>query len=403
MAAATPYGRAVRRQPAASPAAASIAPEAPNAPNAPVSAPQAPENPYLSQGPPDATTGQGFNESGNVYSRPATPTSSRDAFQQALAQGKRGEGVVDYLKGLGIQDSGAYYPESGFYGFDGWYATPGNDGQYNLTDRAAAGPGVPYGGLKASDAAIQMPNGGGQLGGGGNVPDPFAAIGGWTPPSAAAPATQPTTPFTTGGQEPKPNPIQDAYRAALLKLLQTPQTVDAAGLAASPEAAAQRLQSQRGAERQQRDLAAQAGAEGWAGSGAMSTARSGIGQQRSEADSSFVGQLAISKMQQQQQALMQGVQLAQQQGQFDMAQQLQEKLANLDAAIKREALAQSGQLGNADLQLRSVLGQGGLDLQRQALIAQMQQANNSLGFNYWNAGNNLNWEKERFGASGGTM
>src|SRR5690242_162366 len=73
--------------------------------------------------------------------------------------------------------------------------------------------------------------------------------------------------------------IQDATRAALLKLLQTPQDVDANAIQSNPAMRAYKLSAQRSEERQRAALAERAAYEGWADSGAFDTQVQGLAQQ----------------------------------------------------------------------------------------------------------------------------
>jgi hypothetical protein len=207
--------------------------------------------------------------------------------------------------------------------------------------------------------------------------DPFASMGGgtwipgvgWYPTANLTPemkalaaagspdAAHPTTAAASQAQ------IDDARRDALLKMLTaTPPTAEE--LNASPEANAYRLQEQRSYERDRDQLAEDAAFQGYNSTGAFDTELAGLRQSRAEGEAGFVGQLAITRMQQQREDLQFAIQQAQNQGQFDAAQAMQRELAQLDAAIRREQLAQSA----------SQFGQN--------LEEQKRQANNNLGFNY---------------------
>lgn len=166
---------------------------------------------------------------------------------------------------------------------------------------------------------------GGGSGGGGGAP----AV---APISYGGPATMPTT----------QSPYSPALQQAILALLNTPQTVDADSLRKSPEFRAKALGEQRAEERQRAQLAEEAAGGGWSASGGFNTRLAGLRQQRGENESDFLGQLAVSKMQENRERLLAGIQAATQIGQFDQAQALQLELANLDAAIRRETLAQQG-------------------------------------------------------------
>lgn len=66
--------------------------------------------------------------------------SGQDAFMAAAGQGLKGEDIVNSLKSQGYWDSGAYYPDSGYFGFDQFYATPNAQGSFDVHQRGPAGP-----------------------------------------------------------------------------------------------------------------------------------------------------------------------------------------------------------------------------------------------------------------------
>jgi hypothetical protein len=111
----------------------------------------------------------------------------------------------------------------------------------------------------------------------------------------------------------------------------------------------------------------------------MDNARRLNTEKAAQASSGFEAQLAMSELQNRRQEIQQA--LGQGQGMLSQDQQmkLQRDLANLDATIKRESLAQSGSLGHADIGLRRDLGYGGLNLQALALALQNQQFGQGLG------------------------
>lgn len=69
----------------------------------------------------------------------------------------------------------------------------------------------------------------------------------------------------------------------------------------------------------------------------------------------------------------------------DQKMALTRELANLDAAIKREGLTQTGQLGNRDIDVREQLGLGGLNVNLISALLGNQNFNDQLGFNVSNS------------------
>jgi hypothetical protein len=63
----------------------------------------------------------------------------------------------------------------------------------------------------------------------------------------------------------------------------------------------------------------------------------------------------------------------------DQAMALQQQLADLDAAIKRESLAQSGTLGSRELDIKDELGTGALNVDLLRALLQNQQFGTSAG------------------------
>jgi hypothetical protein len=167
------------------------------------------------------------------------------------------------------------------------------------------------------------------------------------------------------------SPLDGAYRDAIMKLLNTPQDVDPATLAKTPENRSYRLAAQRAEERQTAQLAEQAAGQGWSGSGGFETQRQGIRQARGEGEAAFLGQLATTIMERNRQSLIQGIQFAISDGQFDKAQQMQAQLANLDAMMQQARLAEQGR--EFDLGL-------GFDYTQLGVNANQAAANAALGF-----------------------
>lgn len=158
---------------------------------------------------------------------------------------------------------------------------------------------------------------------------------------------------TTGASQPN----GDALNAAILKLLQTPTDLSAADLQSSPEAQAFNLTRERKLGQDQAQAAESAAYQGTSNQGGVTR---GLAQQAAEDEAGFVGSLANTKLQQNRDLLVQGIQIAEQAGQFEQAQALQSQLAQLDASIRQQSLAE-----------------------------QARESNNNLGFNYASLGANL--------------
>jgi hypothetical protein len=208
---------------------------------------------------------------------------------------------------------------------------------------------------------------------------------GWVPPDSPAAqnyqAQNPASSTATTAANNSPASIDSAYRSAIMNLLQTPQTVDAQSLQTDPAVTAYSLAQQRGADKQ-RAQAIESAIQGGTYSASpdvTSTLARGIDQRAAENTAAFTGQVALNKMQQNREALQQGISDAQAAGQFDKAQELQRQLAQLNASIQEQSIAQQGALGSRSLDLQSIAQQN-----------QLNEFLDSLGFNYANLGANLN-------------
>jgi hypothetical protein len=83
------------------------------------------------------TIAGGNSASTQASTRPSG--SSKDAFQTAVKSGARGEALIGALHQAGFtQEKGQYYPDTGYIGFETFYAVPDGNGGYELTDR------IPY-------------------------------------------------------------------------------------------------------------------------------------------------------------------------------------------------------------------------------------------------------------------
>ncbi len=169
--------------------------------------------------------------------------------------------------------------------------------------------------------------------------------------------------------------LNQAVRDALMKLINMPAP-DAAAINASPEAAAERLQSQRSAEQQQAQAAETASVTG---AGNLSGTNQAIRANQAEQDTSFVGQLAATKVAQQIQQMQYALSQAQQAGEFDLAQQLQGNIANLQAMTQRYGI---------DVGANTAANQLGYNYA--ALGQNNNQFLDQLGYNYANLNSNNN-------------
>jgi hypothetical protein len=135
-------------------------------------------------------------------------------------------------------------------------------------------------------------------------------------------------------------PLNDAMRNRIMELLGTPLDLNADQLRKTPENRAYRLGAQRAEERQRAQLAEESSAQGWSDSGGFDSALAGIRQARGEGEAGFLGQLATRYMETQRQQLYQGIQFEMSQGQFEAAQELQARLANLEASMRQSELGE---------------------------------------------------------------
>jgi hypothetical protein len=146
-----------------------------------------------------------------------------------------------------------------------------------------------------------------------------------------------TTTTTTGGGSNKE--LDDATRQAILKLLASkPPTGEM--LMQTPEMSAFRLASQRGQERDVAQLAEDAAYGNFSGTPEFQAKRRGLGVERGQAEAKFLGELAISRLQDQREDIVNGIAAAQKSSQFDAEQALKLQLAQMDDAIKRMQIDQ---------------------------------------------------------------
>ena len=171
-------------------------------------------------------------------------------------------------------------------------------------------------------------------------------------------------------------------RQKIIELLNTPQDIDQAELDRSPEAAANRLAAQRAYERNRATLAEQNAAGGLQGTGGAESGVMRLQQGRGESEVAFMGNLAGEKLKANRARLEQGIQFALSQGQFVAAEAMKEKLANIDAAVRREQIRATSATASADRALSKQLGlldlgyrydALGVNANRDAALAMMNQ------------------------------
>lgn len=176
------------------------------------------------------------------------------------------------------------------------------------------------------------------------------------------------TSSTTGA----PNPNAALYQQRIMELLNTDQTVTPESLAETPEAQAAALTRQRAEERQRGQLMERASVDGYSG-GAVEGELAGIRQGLAEHEIGLMADLAGQKMLQNREKLIQGIQFAQADNQFDKAQELSRQLAELDAAIQRQSISAGQSEGAAERALRRELGLLGIGYNYDALGAGLNQ------------------------------
>ena len=211
-----------------------------------------------------------------------------------------------------------------------------------------------------------------------------------SPASAASP-----TPGASAAPS-APVSVNDAFKQSLIQgLTQQAPTANSPDL--KPQMDAFSLAQTRAKERAREALAERAGtSEFGANSGAFANQLAGLDQAQGESEANFNAGLVGNAAQQQKQQLLQWAALAGNQLSGEDSRALQERLANLDAQIRREGIAQQGSLGEQDLSLRDKLGSGQLNL---GLLTQLlgnqqfgQQLGANLGMFQSNQNNNNFWQ-----------
>jgi hypothetical protein len=193
-----------------------------------------------------------------------------------------------------------------------------------------------------------------------------------------------TTTTTTGGIPPgladlipglfgesTPSPLDTQVQEALQALLtRSQQPVSITDPQLQPASDTFRASQQRGAERMRSAMAERAAQTGQLESGGFDTEALGYQQNANFASAQRDSELVLGEMESRREDLKTGLTLAMASGQFDKQQALKQQLALLDAAIEKERINVTGTLGQGDLDLRELLGLGGLSNQSRGLDIQ---------------------------------
>ena len=205
----------------------------------------------------------------------------------------------------------------------------------------------------------------------------------------ASQQTVPTSDGTTTG-----DPIDDAYRSALLELLsQNPNAASVTDADVAPQSMAFRSATERSALKNRAGLMERASAEGIADSEATRAAGRAIETQAGQAiganDAALVGQ----KLEARRAQLQQGLQIASARGMQREANDLQRQLANLDAELKtrgidvtREGYQVQRDLASLDTNTKQYLADLDAQLRQQGYstqerLAQLDAEVRKLGIN----------------------
>jgi hypothetical protein len=138
-----------------------------------------------------------------------------------------------------------------------------------------------------------------------------------------------------------------------------------------------------GSDRARREYQSQAAerlsAQGLGNSGAMQNERRLSDEQAATSQGAFQAQLVSRELENRRNEIKDALTNLRGIISGDQAMALQKQLADLDAAIKREGLSQSGTLGAGDLALRDKLGTGALNMDLLRALLQNQQFGTDAG------------------------
>lgn len=204
--------------------------------------------------------------------------------------------------------------------------------------------------------------------GGGDTPTPPPTHndGGVRPlpaPSINIPSAQlPSDISSLFNKVPEKTPIQSAYQDALLKYMdrgfQTP-TLDDSIL--GPQTEVFRVQQQRNQERNRRNVAERAAANGQSQSGFLDRQINKGIQEQGFNTAAFNANLLGSELTKRREELQAALQLASATGNAEATRELQARLAQVSAMMQQQGLNLQGQLGAGDLALRASMAQMGND------------------------------------------
>lgn len=167
-------------------------------------------------------------------------------------------------------------------------------------------------------------------------------------PAPAAPAAPAAAPIQAPAGQPD---LGGAYKTALMGMLGTPAaSLSDPALKAQSDAYA--VGQARSAERAREAAAERLAGQGLASSGAMDGEIAGILERQGENEAGFNAQLVGDELRTQRDRLLQAAALAGNTLDAEQARALEERLALLDAQLKREGLAQEKELAGKDLDLR---------------------------------------------------
>ena len=188
---------------------------------------------------------------------------------------------------------------------------------------------------------------------------------------------QPTTPAAPTPQQQQAQTTSQLQTVLQQLLAQNPGTVDPNSEPMRQQRGAFQRGQQRAMERARLAAAERANATGATGAleGDINRMNLTAAQQSGDFEAGMVG----GELQAQRQQLAQAMQIAASMGQAAEARQLQERMNEIDATLRREGYGLQERLG------RGQLGLGLLEAQ-----LRNQQANNQLGFNYAQLGNQSN-------------
>jgi hypothetical protein len=211
-------------------------------------------------------------------------------------------------------------------------------------------------------------------------PDPGAGYGQPAAPAAGAPAAgAPAAPTQ-----------DDIYRDMLMKRAEQSTDVDTNDPTFRKVADTYAASEER-ARRNATDMAGESMAANGMGSSGLMDAETRLQTERSSQNSAnFESQLALSELANKRAEIQSALDSMGSNFSGDKARALTDKLAQLDATIKRESLAQTGALGQADISLRDRLGTQGNNLSAMDLLMRNQQQNNRLGFDIGSMNASLN-------------